>query len=402
MPVTNLKDSSVAWGYGSYAPGGNCAGPTSITVDVTGFTFFTGGQKAHPPRVQQALDFVRGADPDQVAWFFPFPKSDSDFGPIMLTMNRHGANIELDNETGKPLTGPYAALLAGSPYKKCAGTAAPAAKPAPAAAKPAPAPAAAASGGKRLDWAALPKLADGNGYWFGLAPGDVTAALQGLLGSKMAVLGTNLSVSSAITRAGTVYYTIGNAEHRGGLDMAYVLLDAPTRAMEVGLWEGGKLTVYRSAGKRVAMPAEVAKFRDTMPPEDAVAVPGPPWELRPIDAQRKLALGVPAASTHIDTIALMCNAGQPILSMKLYRPPAATRQTLSFVFNGQVVNIVTQPDTSERLYWTGLVAGSPLLKMLAAQRDQIYLRIDGRDEGELNPQGAAQAARQALAGCYRF
>jgi hypothetical protein len=403
VTLTSLKDAQVAWGYGHYAPAGKCAGPVRIAVDASGFTFTVNGQTAHPARFENALDFVRGADPAQVAWFFPFPRSDDDFGPILLTVTRTPATITVDNETGRPLAGMHGALVAASPFRKCAGAVpvekAPAVAPAPTSRPVVPA-ADPAGAGPGLSWAGLPRAAASGRY--GVPDGEVGAAIKALIGAKWPVLTNNLSVSSPLARAGSVYWLSGNADHRGGYDMAYVALDAGTRAIEVGLWEGGKLTFYRSAGKRVVLPAAIVRLRTEQPPEQAVAAPGPPWEVRALPGGGSLAFGTPAASPHVDTIGLYCEKGRPVFNALLYRDPGKATMTFSFAFAGGLVNIPMTAVNGTRTYWLAYVDRLPLIHMLATQRDTAYLRLDQAGEGEVSLAAAGPVLRKALARCYRF
>src|SRR3546814_16374746 len=52
------------------------------------------------------------------------------------------------------------------------------------------------------------------------------------------------------------------------------------RAVQVGLWERGKLTVYPPAtGGRLPVAPEIMTLLDKSPPETAVPLPGTPWEV---------------------------------------------------------------------------------------------------------------------------
>src|SRR3546814_2642375 len=74
--------------------------------------------------------------------------------------------------------------------------------------------------------------------------GAIAAELKRQLGGKLEVLRRNLQVGSPLRREGDVYYLSGNAPHRGGEDQAYILFDAGHRALQVGLWENGKLGIH--------------------------------------------------------------------------------------------------------------------------------------------------------------
>lgn len=124
--------------------------------------------------------------------------------------------------------------------------------PAPEAA-PAPAPAA-----PPADWASLDGLV-------GKYPPEsrifedsaVAPQLKTLLGPKLDVLKTNTQTSGPLQKEGGVYYLTGNKQHEGGSNEAYVLIDPATKALEVGLREDGKLTVYTTPGAQIAKPKDV-------------------------------------------------------------------------------------------------------------------------------------------------
>src|SRR3546814_21086279 len=55
--------------------------------------------------------------------------------------------------------------------------------------------------------------------------GTLAAALKARMGPKMAALRTNLSAVSPLQRAGNYYYLSGNAQHQGGVEQAYIIID---------------------------------------------------------------------------------------------------------------------------------------------------------------------------------
>jgi hypothetical protein len=124
LTVTGLQNTNSQWAAGDYAPGGNCAREPHITLALSGFTFTVAGQPIRPARSEWAPDYVRGADSAKATWFFPFEKSDDDYGPIVMSLAKTGRSVtlELENNTDAPLPGALGALLAGSPYKRCTGT----------------------------------------------------------------------------------------------------------------------------------------------------------------------------------------------------------------------------------------------------------------------------------------
>lgn len=402
LTITTLKGQNLDGSFGQYAPGGDCTRTPRLTVDASGFTFtLPSGQTVHPPRFEWALTYMGDRYEGKSTWFFPFPRNDDDLGPLLLTLNaaETPGRIAIENNLGKPLPEPYAALVRGSPYARCGRA------PVAAAERPPPprGPAIAARPTQSLEWSNLAQAADANGHYDMFDRGGISSVLKNLLGAKVAALENNLSVSTPLSRAGNIYYMSGNAERRGGYDMAYVLLDPAQRAAEVGLWEGGKLTLYRTLGRRITLPADIVRMRAEQPPEEAVAAPGPPWEYRPLAGGQSLALGTPAASTHIDTISLYCDRGRGYFGMMLYRAPAVQSLTLSLVFNGGIVNLpMRSVDVARKMWVSDLAPASPVLRMLTTQKDVAYLRINQASEGEVTVAGASQAGRRALSGCIRF
>ncbi|MFT3965125.1 MAG: hypothetical protein QM690_04500 [Sphingobium sp.] len=397
VTLTSLKGQGMDAQFGQYAPGGNCGRTPRLAIDASGFTFtLASGQTLHPARFEWAASYMGPRYEGIAQVFFPFSKSNSDFGPVVMTLNAEekAGRIVLESESGRPLPAPYGPLVQASPYMRC-GKAGAAARPAPPLPPSAPA--------QPLEWTNLPQAVGTWGRYDMFGRGGIAAALNALLGPKAAVLKANLSVSTALARSGNVYSTSGNAEHRGGYDMAYVVLDPAQRALEVGLWEGGKPTLYRTPGKRVALPADIAKWREQQPPEQAVAAPGPPWELRPLAGSGGLALGTPAASPRINTLGLYCDRGKPFLAMTLYKAPALRALSLGIAFPGGLVTMPMRPVNGAQTLWVSdLSAASPLLRMLTTQQGAAYLRLDNASEGEVSLAGAAQTGRRALSGCLRF
>ncbi len=90
-----------------------------------------------------------------------------------------------------------------------------------------------------------------------LEDSPITADLKTLLGAKFDVLATNMQTQAPLQKDGAVLFTSGNKQHEGGVNAAYLLIDPATRALEVGLWEGGKLTTYKTPGSNLAKPKDV-------------------------------------------------------------------------------------------------------------------------------------------------
>ncbi|GAW41891.1 hypothetical protein SH203_02302 [Brevundimonas sp. SH203] len=85
----------------------------------------------------------------------------------------------------------------------------------------------------------------------------VTADLKTLLGDKYETLRANMQTQAPLEREGSVLYTSGNKAHEGGINAAYMMIDPTQRAMEVGLWENGKLTTYSTQGSSLPKPKDI-------------------------------------------------------------------------------------------------------------------------------------------------
>ena len=159
--------------------------------------------------------------------------------------------------------------------------------------------------------------------------GAIAAALRTALGEKMAVLEANLSTVTPLQRQGNLYYIMGNAPHRGGEDQAYVLIDATKRAVQVGLWEQGKLTLYAPASGRLPEPLEVRELLGRSPGETANSEPGTPWEVLPMKGRAPVAYVEAAAFPSIASTTLYCENSRPYMAMLLNKPATGTRSTMT-------------------------------------------------------------------------
>lgn len=231
--------------------------------------------------------------------------------------------------------------------------------------------------------------------------GSIAAALRTMLGAKADVLETNLSVTGPLERHGNIYYISGNAPHKGGEEQAYVLIDAVKRVIQVGIWEKGKLTVYAPAGGRLPEPPEIRTVLANSPGEDAVPLPGTPWELLPIQGRPPAAYVEAAASPNVTSVSLYCENGRPYMAM-LTKPMADARLTITWNFAGRIVNIPVQRAKGDGTYWVGPVAGTPLLQHLMTQKDYVELRINARHAGSASLANAAAVLRRSLPSCARL
>ncbi len=404
VPLTSFKDQGVDHLFGSYAPRGDCAKQPSVTIDEKGMTFRAIGQERRPPRVDYAVSFWGQHYDGIMAVFYPFPLSDSDLGRVLMYVNddeRRGViRFEADLPRGKAAEPFHAAFTNGGLFTLCEGSA-----PAKASLPAQPASAASVQG-VAAEWTNLAGLV---GKFPGSYAADnidifdrgaIAAALKALMGPKMPILQANLSVAAPLGRAGNIYYLTGNAQHQGGVEQAYVLVDPSRRAVEVGLWERGKLTVY-SPGRagRLPLPPAVRTLLDNSPPETAVPLPGTPWEVVPVAGRAPLAYVSAAASPTIESLGLYCEAGKPFMALLLNKPLSGSAMTLSWNFSGRLVHVPVRRANSEGRQWIGGITGSQLIPLLMQQRGTVMLRIDGRHEGEASLAGAPAVLRSSLRGC---
>lgn len=402
VTITGLKGSGFDHIYGSYAPGGDCSREPRVTLDDAGMTFRAIGRSVQRTRVEYAASFFGMSHEGIALAFFPFTKSDNDMGAVLMIVNdeeRPGTiRIESNAEPGQRVD-PFEVALTGS-YQLCPGTGSGVAPPQVAEPQ--------RFAGTPLEWTNLRSLvgrypgtyAEDNIDLFD--KGAIAAALRAILGGKMEVLKTNLSTVGPLQRQGNIYYIYGNAPHRGGEDQAYVLIDSVRRAVQVGLWEQGKLTVYAPVSGRLPVPPDIQRFLDNSPGETANAAPGTPWEVLPVQGRAPVAYVEPAASPSITSLSIYCENGRPYMSALLGRPAAGTRLTFTWNFAGRLVDIPLQRATNAGTYWVGGISGTPLLQHLMTQRDMVYLRINGRLEGEASLAQAPSVLRTTMRGCVQL
>ncbi len=107
-------------------------------------------------------------------------------------------------------------------------------------------------------WSPLYALAGRSPLESGLLDSStVSDDLARLLGDKLAVLKTNLQTASPLERQGQLIFASGNKPHEGGSDAAYILIDPATKALEVGLWQRGELSTYKTPGSSIAKPKDI-------------------------------------------------------------------------------------------------------------------------------------------------
>lgn len=405
--LNGFKDTGLEHIYGSYAPGGNCAAEPRLTIDDKGITFRASGRTVLAGKVDYSPGFYGGNYEGIVVALYPFPAGEFNPGPVLMIVNadekRGLIRIEADVPRGQRVDPFHAALAAPASYTLCAGTA-PANRPEP----PRPEQPVAVPG-IPMEWTNLPSLV---GKYPGshsrdnidlFDKGAIAAALKSRLGPKMDVLETNLEVKGPLQRQGNLYFISGNAQHKGGEEQAYVLIDAARRAVQVGLWEKGKLTVYAPAqGARIPLPADLATMVQNSPPETAVALPGTPWELVPVQGRAPLAYVSAAGSSNIESLSLYCENGRPYMAMLLNKPARAGALTMTWNFAGRLVNIPVQRAGNTGTQWIGPLAGTQVVPLLMQQTGTVMLRLNGNLEGEASLANARPVLRTALQPCLRL
>ena len=106
--------------------------------------------------------------------------------------------------------------------------------------------------------------------------GPVSVELRKLLGDKLAVLERNLQVAGPLQKQDGVYYLVGNAPHQGGAESAYVLIDPAQKAVEVGLWQSGKFSTWKTPDSNIVKPGDVKRMIRNARDTPAAASSGPP------------------------------------------------------------------------------------------------------------------------------
>lgn len=122
VEVRDLKGHDAI--FGRYTPGGNCKREPRILVDATGITFEVAGKKTKPATIEYALAYGPHDYAGISVWIFPFILKDG--YSILMTFNANEVKgvLTVDPQDegyagGPPLSPLNAALVKGSPYKRC-------------------------------------------------------------------------------------------------------------------------------------------------------------------------------------------------------------------------------------------------------------------------------------------
>jgi len=123
ITLTSLRDSGLSSIYGSYAPGGNCAGDPVVTISDAGLSFRIDGQVTRPARFDHSVTFFGPGYSGISQAFFPFPIGPGNPGRVMMFVNadeKRGV-IRFDGNLapGQKLTAREAKLVKSSPLLLC-------------------------------------------------------------------------------------------------------------------------------------------------------------------------------------------------------------------------------------------------------------------------------------------
>ena len=404
LPLSSLKGQGLENIFGSYGPDGDCSKEPRVIIDENGITFRANGRAARQQRVEYAISFM-GPNYDGItAVFFPFPISKDDFGRVIMFVNDNEKPGVIRFESDLPRgerANPFHATFTGAGLLSLCKRSVPMGTSSP------PQPeATTAANGIPADWDNLASLvgkypgnfAKDNIDMF--ENGAVAYALKVRLGTKFAVLRTNLSVVSPLQRAGRSFYLSGNALHQGGVEQAYIMLDPARRDVQVGLWERGKLTVYPPGnGARLEVAPDIKRMLDDSPPETAVPLPGTPWEVVPVQGRAPIAYVSAAASPNIEALSLYCERGKPFMAILLNKPATGSAMSVAWNFSGRLVNIPVQRVNATGRQWFGGLSGTELVSLLKQQRGTVMLRINGRPEGEASLDNSATVLRRTMQEC---
>lgn len=129
----------------------------------------------------------------------------------------------------------------------------------------------------RLDWNSLSSQVGKYQNQIDLfAHGPISVALKKLVGEHLPALQRNLEVTGPLQKDGNTYYMTGNAPDQGGQDQAYLLIAPAQKALEVGLWQGGELSTWKTPGASITKPADVQRMLTNAKAIPASAGSGPP------------------------------------------------------------------------------------------------------------------------------
>lgn len=137
-----------------------------------------------------------------------------------------------------------------------------------------------------------------------------------------------------------------------------------------------------------------------------------PWRTAQATGGPLTAFVAPIDST-IKHLLVSCEHGQPLLAMLTKQPRAVGPVTLTFVFNGWVLNLPLQPNRYNPNLWTADLSRSdlplwlahrgrtPTTDSLARAATMAYLRINGDMQGQISLANSTTTTKAALESCLR-
>jgi hypothetical protein len=85
----------------------------------------------------------------------------------------------------------------------------------------------------------------------------IAASLKSLLGDHFNSFRLNFQVEAPLQAEGDLLYTSGNRPLAGGTDQAYLIISPKTQTLEVGLWDNGQLTTFKSPDAEMTKPTDI-------------------------------------------------------------------------------------------------------------------------------------------------
>src|SRR3546814_20884041 len=84
------------------------------------------------------------------------------------------------------------------------------------------------------------------------------------------------------------------------------------------------------------------------------------------------------------------------MAMLLNKPAVGAGIIMTWNFAGRIVDIPVQRAKNDGTYWVGGITGTPLLQHLMTQKAKVYLRINGRQDGEASLTNVPAVLRETM------
>jgi hypothetical protein len=88
VTINDLQASGFGHIYGSYGTGGDCAREPRVMIAGEGMTFRASGRTVTTANIEFAASFFGGSYEGDALAFRPFPRSDSEFGPVLMFVKK--------------------------------------------------------------------------------------------------------------------------------------------------------------------------------------------------------------------------------------------------------------------------------------------------------------------------